>query len=582
MYAKDALTLRQAGERIRQLRRRHGLTQTELGGEHYSKSYVSAVERGSITPSPSALSYFAKQLDKPHDYFEQFFQQRTEAEQFLLPIHVPSLLRSDVETPEVNTLLELLLTQSMLYPAVHVRKFAALPPEDATAFPSLAQARYVFFKGLLAQKEGNHALALAAFEYALVLTPGLYQATVLDAIGMHYAFVKKYNVALSYHERALAMLKDAGLVPAERHEEQHFDLPLLVELHCGDDCCHLGLYTRAVKHYTHARNCLRNAHDISVTGQIYLGLGYCLYASLYQQPTLFSSTYACEDQEHTLQQAVSFLLQSRMLYQASQDLSGAPLSRLLQALVLLDFSAWKQQHLQLSGNDGQAFSIAQCRTLLDDAQEQCEQIIMGWRNTDVDGQVLAAEEPIISSALAYLTRIYCRRATLGRLEGHNDTARLACARATNLCQKLLEVMTAEDLSWGMIDQFLALTKEHPGDYASLPPPPDRSLLDETTRSSMSQHAVCLAIAEVAEERAKMADTADYAELCFASANQYCQLALALVRRAVEEKECDPGCASRSYLQCMNMLQARTALNWPLAEESAQELLQILKEQAPFC
>ncbi|HLG62185.1 MAG TPA: hypothetical protein VKY19_09655 [Ktedonosporobacter sp.] len=98
---------------------------------------------------------------------------------------------------------------------------------------------------------------------------------------------------------------------------------------------------------------------------------------------------------------------------------------------------------------------------------------------------------------------------------------------------------------------------------------------------MSQHAVYLAIAEVAEERAKMADTADYAELCLTTANQYCQLALALVRHAVEEKECDPGYAARSYLQCMNMLQTRTTLNLPLVEESAQALLQILKEQAPI-
>src|SRR5581483_1292857 len=434
---------------------------------------------------------------------------------------------------------------------------------------------------LLAQKEGNHALALAAFEYALVLTPGLYQAVILDAIGMHYALLRQYDVALSYHERALAMLKDAGLVPAERHEGQYFDLPLLVELHCGDDCHHSGLYSRAVKHYTHARNYLRNAHDISVTGQVYLGLGYCLYASLYQQPTLFSSMHACDDQEDTFQQAVGFLLQSRMLYQASQDLSGATKARLLQALVLLDFSAWRQQYLQPSGNDRQAFSIAQCCTLLDDAQEQCEQIIMGWRNADPDGQALIAQEPVISSALAYLTRIYCQRATLGRLEGHSDTARLACAHATNLCQSLLDVVMAEELSWAMIDQFLALTKEHPGVYASLPPPPGRSLLDETTRS-MGQHVIYLAIAEVAEELGRIASTPDYAELCFTSANQYCRLALALVWRALEKKECDPGYATRCYLQCMNMLQARTTLSSPFAEETVQELLQILKEQASFC
>ncbi len=48
MYSKDALTLHQTGEHIRQLRQQFGLTQTELGGAHYSKSYVSVVEEHAL------------------------------------------------------------------------------------------------------------------------------------------------------------------------------------------------------------------------------------------------------------------------------------------------------------------------------------------------------------------------------------------------------------------------------------------------------------------------------------------------------------------------------------------------------
>src|SRR6266571_3544517 len=50
------------GESIRQLRRQRNLTQSELGGERYSKSYVSALERDKITPSFQALQFFAEQL----------------------------------------------------------------------------------------------------------------------------------------------------------------------------------------------------------------------------------------------------------------------------------------------------------------------------------------------------------------------------------------------------------------------------------------------------------------------------------------------------------------------------------------
>ncbi|HEU5231200.1 MAG TPA: helix-turn-helix domain-containing protein [Ktedonobacteraceae bacterium] len=575
MYSKDTLILRQTGEHIRQLRRQCSLTQTELGGDHYSKSYVSAVERGSMTPSLVALRFFAERLNKPHDYFEHFFRPHEQSEHFLLPIHTPFLTRSDVKTPDINPLLELLLAQSALYPAVLVRRFAALSFEDMATFPALAHARYVFLKGLLAQKEGEHALALVAFEHALALTPRQYQAVILDAMGMQYVFGQHYTVALSYHERALGLLEEewagASSAATKGDKEKHFDLSLLLELHCGDDCRYSGLYTQAVKHYTNARNCLRTTHDISVAGQVYLGLGYCLYASLYQRTALLPSAYSDEEQERAFQQAIGFLLQSRMLYQASQDLAGETRSRLRHALVLLDFSAWKQQ---LEG-DKRAFALMQCQALLENAQEQCEQIVIGWRSAG--DKALTAEKTLIFSALAYLTRVYCQRATLGRLEDHVDTARLACIRATGLSQKLLEIAAEENLSWAMVDQFLALSKDHPGVYASLPQPPQHTLLETAGCSSICQYEIYSAIAEVAEERGRMADTPDYAQLCFSSANKYCQLALKMIRAAVEKQECDPGYATRSYRQCISLLQARTQAALPLSEETAQELLAILKE-----
>ena len=57
------------GEFIRQTRRQQNITQTELGGPRFSKSYVSAVERNKITASSEALTFFAEQLRQPRDYF---------------------------------------------------------------------------------------------------------------------------------------------------------------------------------------------------------------------------------------------------------------------------------------------------------------------------------------------------------------------------------------------------------------------------------------------------------------------------------------------------------------------------------
>src|SRR5947209_14493252 len=69
------------GEVIRQLRRQSSLTQTELGGIRFSKSYVSAVERDKITPSIEALHFFAEQLGQPSDYFVKLKQDTEERKQ---------------------------------------------------------------------------------------------------------------------------------------------------------------------------------------------------------------------------------------------------------------------------------------------------------------------------------------------------------------------------------------------------------------------------------------------------------------------------------------------------------------------
>src|SRR5437660_7875159 len=54
---------------IRKLRRQRNITQTKLGAPRYSKSYVSAVEKNTIRPSPEALQFFAEQLGQPRGYF---------------------------------------------------------------------------------------------------------------------------------------------------------------------------------------------------------------------------------------------------------------------------------------------------------------------------------------------------------------------------------------------------------------------------------------------------------------------------------------------------------------------------------
>ncbi len=93
---------------IRQLRRQRGLTQTELGGDRFSKSYVSAVELEKISPSLEALRFFAQQLEQPVDLLEQLLLQaeqgRVSSAKLNLSLYQPD---ANEDWEEMLTLLDL-------------------------------------------------------------------------------------------------------------------------------------------------------------------------------------------------------------------------------------------------------------------------------------------------------------------------------------------------------------------------------------------------------------------------------------------------------------------------------------------
>jgi tetratricopeptide (TPR) repeat protein len=67
--AHDSALAQQIGIRIREARKRSGLTQQQLAGDRYTKAYVSALETGIARPSMVALSYLAARLSLPPSHF---------------------------------------------------------------------------------------------------------------------------------------------------------------------------------------------------------------------------------------------------------------------------------------------------------------------------------------------------------------------------------------------------------------------------------------------------------------------------------------------------------------------------------
>ena len=57
------------GERLRNARKRAGLTQQALAGSRYTKAYISALETGVAKPSMAALNYLSERLGLPASAF---------------------------------------------------------------------------------------------------------------------------------------------------------------------------------------------------------------------------------------------------------------------------------------------------------------------------------------------------------------------------------------------------------------------------------------------------------------------------------------------------------------------------------
>jgi transcriptional regulator with XRE-family HTH domain len=147
------------GEYIRQTRRQRNITQTELGGSRFSKSYVSAVERNKIASSMDALRFFAEQLGQPSDYFVSLLHQL----EALGSLPASSLGAGDMQRDVALTLLSVLLDSMDVYNSPPHFELPVVPPELIAALPPQKQSRYYFFNWPRGQGEAGADCSAARF-----------------------------------------------------------------------------------------------------------------------------------------------------------------------------------------------------------------------------------------------------------------------------------------------------------------------------------------------------------------------------------------------------------------------------------
>ncbi len=565
------------GESIRQLRRQRNLTQSELGGERYSKSYVSALERDKITPSFQALQFFAEQLGQSNEYFTTLLEQTEHLKQLAVLSEQSHINTGEQPVPEGEWgFLDVLLKSAHYADLQALRDLPSLSDEAIATLQPINQARYAFLTGLIAQQKQQYDAALHAFESALAFAPTKYHAAILDALGRNYFLAHAYVTALNYHLRAFRLLQK------EATDDVEPTLRLDIALHCGDDYRCLGAYQQACEMYEQARGHFNAEHDMKTAGSLYLGLGYCAYAIAYTTTTLAApgrEEASLEDIQPLFQRAISLLVQSRSVYQVSGDSLGEAVVRLTLAQAELDFSTSQSKLARQRTSKEQKLLAAQCASLLDDVEEHCRQIVLNWQETSgVPGASPAELDNIPYIALAYLISIYRQRATLARLSGHKETSLRESQFMSYLCQEVLDAFSQPVFPWTMLANTLSMRT----DASGFTPPilPRLPGLEEASRnvlhSPISQVEVYFAAGEVAEELGRAAEEHSFARGCYMQANTFFLAALNSAGSVVTQGERDPGYMVRCHQRCIATLEERFTDAPDILEETATTLLTMLK------
>ncbi|GHO70847.1 hypothetical protein KSC_097390 [Ktedonobacter sp. SOSP1-52] len=552
------------GKHLRQLRRQRSFTQTDLGSHQYSKSYISAIERDAIIPSPQALSFFEEQLGLPQHYFEQWTHsdETTRSLTFSLSSQhlAPSLAEATNEQEKFTELLDLLLASSDHVLLTLTRAFASLSPQTVTAFPLAIHARQAFFEGLVAQEKGEPARALPPLEYAMALSPLSLRPFVLDAVGSNYYRQQEYRTALLFHRRALQQISEQK----QDNNAAHDDLALILELHCGNDCRALTSHEEARTHYEHAQKHLRASHNMEMAGQLYHQLSYCTYASLFPTIQGAQQPKTPEQIEWAFQRAISFCVQGKLFYQTSHEQAGISLTQMLHVMILLDYSAWKQQRLQEERESHKVLQLAQCTRLLESAEEQCQQFFQEWQAFSGEGQLPAQLQQTCYILLAFLVRVYEQHAQIAQISGYEDTAMLQRSRACYLCQQIINTFAREEqLSPSSFATLYALVRKPiTTQHLALPELPNPNVIQNIQHNMLGWAEIAFAAGAVAEGLTQLTQSREQIANCYAFANQCFQLALTHTRQAIRENadaQYDTSYFTRAIQRCQTFLEQRLRL-----------------------
>jgi tetratricopeptide (TPR) repeat protein len=268
------------GQRLRQARRQRGLTQEALAAPEFTKSYVSAVERGRARPSLKALELLAQRLQTPV------------AELLAAPASTRDLDRAALEEDFIYQLDCARRAIDTVHPGAALALLATAEHQARDLLAEISNAtryRLAYLRALAYLGAGEPAAAHAALEVAEERATALGDAEAVERVrnlvGNTYYQQNLPQMALELHMRCLQAIQH-GVV-------RDPNLQLQIYSHLANDYWALGDPAQAIAVYQEALTLLDQVSNLERQAGIYWGLsmayratGDLLRAQLYARRAL--------------------------------------------------------------------------------------------------------------------------------------------------------------------------------------------------------------------------------------------------------------------------------------------------------
>jgi tetratricopeptide (TPR) repeat protein len=255
------------GIQLRQARRRLGMTQAELAQPEFTKSYVSAVERGRVRPSPKALEVMARRLGL--DVNDLLTATLT-----LPPDPDRQALDEDIAY-QLDHVKMLLHTHQEEDALALITTIATASQDQLDQVSTLTQYRFYRLRALVQVRLGNPAQARSDLERALVLAEETGDpqevARTHNALGVVYYEQELPHLGIGEHLTALRAVQEGAVK----------DLTLRTSIYrnLANDYWALHDVPHTISMYKEALGLLEDINDTERQAGVYWGLSLAYRAA---------------------------------------------------------------------------------------------------------------------------------------------------------------------------------------------------------------------------------------------------------------------------------------------------------------